>query len=215
MVPALLLRGELLSGCTIPAMDAVVAALITAVVGGPLVYLLGNRRLRYERLYERRAEVIAKLSELLFEMQRSLLQWTSPFQSSNADRDEQRRKAGEALDELIAYYRSSSVWLEPRTCEKIESFLNTTQDAVYKYLDELNERGHPQNKAGRDASLQLQSELPALRKELEGAFRAILYPALVRCPAATACTPSDTEPQDRPARNRKAGRGERLRYDTS
>jgi hypothetical protein len=117
------------------------------------------------------------LSELLFEMQRSLLQWTSPFQSSNADRDEQRRKAGEALDELIAYYRSSSVWLEPRTCEKIESFLNTTQDAAYKYVDELNERGHPQNKAGRDASLQLQSELPALRKELEVEFRAILYPA--------------------------------------
>jgi hypothetical protein len=106
-------------------MDAVVAALITAVVGGPIVYLLGNRRLRYERLYERRAEVIARLSELLFLMQRGFVSWTNPFQSADADRDQQRREASQAFHDLVIYYGSNSVWLDQRTCEKIEAFMET------------------------------------------------------------------------------------------
>jgi hypothetical protein len=158
-------------------MDAVVAALITVIVGGPIAYFLGNRRLRYERLYERRAEVIAQLSEHLYLMQRSLMIWTNPFQSSNVDRDEQRRKASEAFDNLLAYYHSNSIWLDRRTCDKMDSLISTAYEAAYTYADELNERGYPQNKVGRDASLRLRSELSALREELEEEFRAILYPA--------------------------------------
>lgn len=158
-------------------MNAVTAALITVIVGGPIAYFLGNRRLRYERLYERRAEVIAQLSEHLFLMQRSLLVWTNPFQSSDVDRDEQRREASEAFNNLIAYFRSNSIWLDRRTCDKIESLISTAHDAAYTYADELNERGYPRDKVGRDASLRLRSELGALRGELEDEFRAILYPA--------------------------------------
>jgi hypothetical protein len=133
--------------------------------------------MRYERLYERRAEVIAKLSELLFQMERSLLRWTGYLQSSRVDRDEQRIEAGEALDKLIAYYRSNSVWLDRRTCDKIESLISTAQDAAYKYADELNERGHPQSAAGREQSERMKLEIPPLRRDLEEEFRSILYPA--------------------------------------
>ena len=43
-------------------------------------------------------------------------------------------------------------------------------------MDNLNERVHPQNKEGRDASIRLYRELPVLRRTLEREFRAILYP---------------------------------------
>ena len=41
-------------------MDAVVAALIPIIVGGPIAHFLGNRRLQYERLYERRAATVPR-----------------------------------------------------------------------------------------------------------------------------------------------------------
>lgn len=46
-------------------MDAVVAAIVTVVVGGLGGYLLGNRRMRYEQLYAQRAEVLSTLGSLL------------------------------------------------------------------------------------------------------------------------------------------------------
>src|SRR5215207_3586020 len=104
-------------------MGAAVGAVITVFVGGWIGYVLGNRRLRFERLYERRAEVIARLYELRFLMQRGFLEWTSPFQVADVDRDTQRKKADEAFHELVSYYRSNSIWLDLKTCQKIESFL--------------------------------------------------------------------------------------------
>jgi hypothetical protein len=140
------------------------------------VYLVGNRRLRHERLYERRAQVIAKLSELLYLMQRGLVSWASPFQLQDVDRDEQRKAANEAFFELVIYYNSNAVWLDPQTCENIDSVTETAWTTAWDYMDNLNERGHPQNKEGRDASIRLYRELPVLRRTLEREFRAILYP---------------------------------------
>jgi hypothetical protein len=157
-------------------MDATVGAVIIAVVGGPLVYLLGNRRLRYERLYERRAEVIAKLTEHLYLMQRGLVSWTYFFQPEDVDRDEQRKAANDAFFELVIYYNSNAVWLDPQTCENIDSVIETAWTTASDYMDNLNERGHPRNKEGLDASVRLYRELPVLRRNLEMEFRAILYP---------------------------------------
>lgn len=157
-------------------MDAVVAALITAVIGGPIFYALGTRQRRLEGLYERRAQVIARLSELLFLMQRGFSTWANPFQSADVDRDQQRRKASEAFQDLVTYYHSNSVWLDPATCAKIESVMESAWTAALDYTDEMNKRGYPKNKAGRDASIKLTYELPVLRRNLEDQFRAILYP---------------------------------------
>jgi len=157
-------------------MGAVAGPLIAAVVGGLVVYVLGTRQRRLEGLYERRAVVIARLSELLFLMQRGLASWANPFQSAGVDRDEQRKTASDALQELSTYYYSNSVWLEPRTCEKIESVMDTAWSAAWEYSDNLNERGYAHGREGRDASRKLYRDLPVLRRDLEAEFRAILYP---------------------------------------
>ena len=157
-------------------MDAVLAALITALVGGPVVYGLGKRRLRFERLYERRAEVIARLSELLYEMQRSVVDFASPVQNSGVDRNQQMSEANRAFDELVHYCRANSIWLDRETCEKLEKFMETSFKMVGELEDSLNERLYPQGKEGRDISLRVVREIPPLRRELENEFRAILYP---------------------------------------
>lgn len=157
-------------------MDAIVAALITAIVGGPTFYILGTRQRRFEELYQRRAQVIARLSELLFVMQRGLSTWASPFQSADVDRDQQRKAASDAFQELVLYFHSNSVWLDPRICAKIDSVMETAWMTAWDYADELDDRGYPQNQAGREASRKLYRELPVLRRDLEDEFRTILYP---------------------------------------
>lgn len=150
-----------------------VVGAVLGVAGG---YVLGHRRLRYERLYEKRAGVIAQLSEHLFLVQRGFGSWAKPFQTMGVNRDEQRKAASDAFDELVVYYHSNSVWLPRRICEKIESVMETTYDAAWDYVDNLDDRGYPRDKEGRDASKKLWRDLPVLRQELEEEFRTILYP---------------------------------------
>ena len=158
-------------------MGAIAGPLVAAVVGGLVVYVLGTRQRRLEGLYERRAVVIARLSELLYLMQRGFSTWANPFQYGGVDRDEQRKAASDAFHELVTYYHSNSVWLDPQTCEKIESVMETAWAAAWDYVDNMNERGYAHGKEGRDASRKLYRDLPVLRRDLEDDFRAILYPA--------------------------------------
>jgi hypothetical protein len=170
------LRGGEGQGCKMRGMDAVVAALITIIVGGPIAYFLGNRRLRYERLYERRAEVIARLCELLAAVQRGVVDVTHPLQPSDVDRREQAKEAQRAFFELVHYYHSNEVWLEPDTCKKVETFMDNVHLTLGDYLDDLDERGYPQTPEGREQGLRILRDTQPLRRELIDEFRVILYP---------------------------------------
>ena len=112
----------------------------------------------------------------MYLMERGLATWANPFQPADVDREQQRKEASDAFQGLVRYFRSNALWLDPDTQEKIESLIETAWTAAWEYADELNERGYPHSKAGRDASNKLVRELPVLRRELEAEFRAILYP---------------------------------------
>jgi hypothetical protein len=131
-------------------MDALVPALVTAVVGILGGYLVGNRRLKYEHLHERRAGVIARLCELLAAVQHGVLGFTDTFQPGGADREAQSREAQQSFFELVDYYHANEVWLDPDTCNKIESFLANVHLPLGEYFDDLDKRGYPKpRKAGR------------------------------------------------------------------
>jgi hypothetical protein len=157
-------------------MDAVVAAIVAALLSGFSGYLWGNRRLRYERLYERRAEVLSRLGELLYEVQRGFVTFTSPFQSGEADRKEQMEEANRAFFELVDHFYSNEMWLEEDTCLKIEKFTQFAYLNMGAYVDDLNERGHPGSAEGREIGQRIMNELQPLRRELIAEFRAIVYP---------------------------------------
>jgi len=158
-------------------MDAVVAAIVAALLTGFSGYLWGNRRLRYERLYERRAEVLSRLGELLYEVQRGFVTFTSPFQSGEADRMAQMEEANRAFFELVRYFYSHEMWLEEDTCRKVEKFTQFAYLNMGAYVDEVNERGHPGSAEGREIGERIMNELQPLRRELINEFRAIVYPA--------------------------------------
>jgi len=156
-------------------MDAVVA-IVAVLLSGLSGYLWGNRRLRYERLYERRAEVLSRLGELLYEVQRGFVTFTSPFQSGEADRKEQMEEANRAFFHLVDHFYSNEMWLEEDTCLKIEKFTQFAYLNMGAYVDDLNERGHPGSAEGREIGQRIMNELQPLRRDLIAEFRAIVYP---------------------------------------
>jgi hypothetical protein len=157
-------------------MDAVVA-IIAVLLSGLSGYLWGNRRLKHERLYERRAEVLSRLGELLYEVQGGFLTFTSPLQSGETDRKEQMEEANRAFFELVHHFYSNEMWLEEDTCLKIEKFTQFAYLNMGAYVDELDERGHSGSAEGREIGQRMMNELQPLRRELIDEFRAIVYPA--------------------------------------
>jgi len=159
-------------------MDAVVTVLV-AVVGVLGGYIVGNWRLKYEHLHERRAEAIAELSKLLAAVQDSVVQFTHFLQPHDVDRRAQATKAQRAISELVGCFRSNEVWLEPDTCRKIEAFVDKVYLPLGDYIDTLDERGYPMGEHGehgRDLGRRILRETQPLRRELIDEFRAILYP---------------------------------------
>jgi hypothetical protein len=160
-------------------MEAIAAALIPAVVGllGLLGgYILGNLRLKYEHLHERRAGVIARMCELLAAVQIGVTRFTHFYQRGDVDRHEQAQEANRSFFELVDYYYANEVWLEPETCKKIETFMDNVYVPLVDYFDDLDERGYPQTQEGAQLGLRIVRETQPLRRELVSEFRAILYP---------------------------------------
>jgi hypothetical protein len=157
-------------------MDAVVA-IVAVLLSGLSGYLWGNRRLKHERLYQRRAEVLSRLGELLYAVQRGFVTFTSPFQSGEVDRKEQMEEANRAFFELVHYFYSNEMWLEEDACLKIEKFTQFAYQKMGEYVDDLNERGYPTSEEGRELGRRIMSEILPLRRELINEFRAIVYPA--------------------------------------
>jgi hypothetical protein len=157
-------------------MDAIVAAVITALLTGGGGYLWGNRRLRHERLYDRRADVLSRLGELLYEVQRGFITFTSPFVSRDADRKGQMDEANRAFFELIHHFYSNEMWLDPETCLKVEKFTDFAYLKIGEYVDGLDEQGYPKTNEVWTLGRQIMREIQPLRRELIAEFREIVYP---------------------------------------
>lgn len=163
----------------VTAWGPIIAALISGtvlLVSGLLAYHLGKRASRHERLEEKQAEVFARVSELLFEVELGYLTSTSPFGYEGEDRKAKIESAAKKHNELYGYYHSHSIWLDPATCGTIEKFLGEVFGMFNDYVDDLDERGYPGSAAGREVSSRVMKEVPALREELAGQFRVILHP---------------------------------------
>ncbi len=152
---------------------AVITAVITAVLGGFVGYVLGNRRVRYERLYERQAEVIAKLSELLWQVQKTALRATG---AAHEDRRRLLEQSEAAANTLLDYYASNRVWLDPKTLATIGRSLHDISIAAGQFQSSLDTYGRSLKPEGKVAAERIKSIVPTLNRELEFAFRAILYP---------------------------------------
>lgn len=157
-------------------MGAVVGALIIATLGTLTLYLSGNRRLRFERLYERRAEVIAELSKSLYQTQRGFISLTNIAPPTLEQRKQQVQDAEEAFNHLVMYYHSNKVWLDRETGKEVESLLEVMSAKMQVYVNNVDGDWVPKNKEAHQVGTWMREEIPGFRRDLEDRFRMIVYP---------------------------------------
>lgn len=157
-------------------MDVIAGALITAILGGLILYLLGVRRHHFGRLYERRAEVIADLSKFLYQTQRSFIVLTNIAPPDMEGREQQIEQAQQAFNKLVEHYHSNTVWLDMDTRDKVESFLEVLTNKVQAYMSDLDAQRIPQSGSAHKIGLWMRTEIPGFRRDLENQFRNIVYP---------------------------------------
>ena len=165
--------------------------LVGLVIGYHLCVRGDERQIRYTRLYERRAEVIACLSELLFWVQGDFQSWTSPIGYQGEPGKKEKMKSDAArFNELSNYYYTNTIWLDKQSRQKLETFLQTLRDLFgeFSWIPESGtQRSHQEmvlsgpsdepsrREVWREVNKKVLVEVPELRSELEDEFRAILW----------------------------------------
>jgi hypothetical protein len=147
------------------------AATVLAVV---LAYLFGRRQTEHERLYERRAQVIAGLFERVAEVQRRIYSLVASLDlvTDPVDPDKSRLVA-EGFSELFQYHRRNSVWLSRQTSKHMHDFIERYTRIFFDLERPLEPHAYVADdwmKAWRE----FETESTEMREALEEEFRAAL-----------------------------------------
>jgi len=133
-----------------------------------------------DRLLDRQMEVAAVLYGLLEEAHSSLHSLMRPFQKAGEpDEDEKRKKAAEAANEFLRYYRKHKIFVTPQVCDLVDRVAGQMNDAWFQFVevrDIWNFAGSPEAglkdlEARKAAWAVVVGEMEPLLEELLVAFR--------------------------------------------
>jgi hypothetical protein len=139
-----------------------------------------EHQVRFSRLHDKRAKVLAELYRLLVAAYWSASEFTSPLQWADADR---RAQYAAALNATAAYFRffdQHRIWLPRELCQPLERFAKelrtpTLRLGAYLQFERLNERTAQEQLEAWDKCWQAVSdEIPKLREAIEDEFRNLL-----------------------------------------
>jgi hypothetical protein len=149
-------------------------ATLLAVV---LAYFFGRRQTEHERLYTRRAEVIAALFERFETVDQRIFALVSPFDlAGEPDKAEKAKLAGESFNDLQKYYRGNSIWLSRGTSKLFGSFLERYKETINEFaIYVVRHDEQPQSiDKWHEVWKRFERESPEIREVLEEEFRAAL-----------------------------------------
>lgn len=168
---------------------AIAAGVAGVVLGGIIGYLvrrlLDARQIRYRHLYERRAEVIARLYKLVIEAGDALNTWAAWF---GGYRKEQQPGFERGYNRLLHYYRTNSLWLDNQTRQALDTFFKETREVRHLLVDLREYRSaedwndfqsgseSPMSKAEARSKIErkVTVEIPKLEEQLREDFREII-----------------------------------------
>lgn len=142
-----------------------------------------EHQVRFSRLHEKRATVIAELYGHLVEALWEAESFLSPMEwAGEPNKKEKHKTAVNKLVDLYRYFDKHRIYLPTELCASLESLViqvrsHVVHFGVYVGLDEktLNEHTHTEKEkawnSGWDA---IKNQIPLARHRLEGEFRALL-----------------------------------------
>ena len=142
-----------------------------------------EHQVRFSRLHEKRANVIADLNGLVVEALWEAESFLSPMQwAGEPDKREKERIAMSKLVELFRYFDKHRIYLPTELCDVVDKLVTDVRMHVIRFgtyltWDENALQEHTRKEkhevwmAGWDA---IKNQVPAVRKQLEDSFRALL-----------------------------------------
>jgi len=130
-----------------------------------------EREVRFSKLHERRAEVIAELYKLLVKTHAAFESLIKPFHFSNEPKQSESieiaKKCGETF---INYYTENKIYFNSTICKEIDDFNSNLIDAWTKYLT-INSDGYRIDQEGikqwRDSWNTIREKVPIIRSRIE------------------------------------------------
>jgi hypothetical protein len=150
---------------------------IVTALGAFLVYLFGRWQAEHERLYERRAQVIAELFSRFEDVDQkfySLFHWYDA--GGEPDKPQKARLAAESFNALQGYYRRNSIWLPPRTSNQFSDFLARYRKPFNEFTAAVIRRDDQPGDVEKwnEVWTAFEKDSPEIRQTLETEFRAAL-----------------------------------------
>ena len=112
--------------------------------------------------------VVSETWDRLMEIYHSFVAWSSAYADENVDYlqepKQRREKVSRCLSEFSDYYAPRAVWLDLRTCNAIEEFIETSEGLYSEFADEIRERGYSRRVKASMAE-RVSAELGPLKRE--------------------------------------------------
>jgi hypothetical protein len=135
-----------------------------------------EHRVRFTRLHEKQAEIVADIFAGLDRLHGAMRDWTSPIKlGGDPDMPALQAEAMTKYNEFIEYYYPRAIWLDPDTCAAISNIVDGLRTAFYDFVVDTDEKGYPRDRRGWHAVYEkMARDIPAARNLLDVRFRQIL-----------------------------------------
>lgn len=134
-----------------------------------------EHQVRFSRLHDRRAEVIAEVYARLDRLHLAFRRWASLMKPGNVDMKQLADDAAIAFNEFTDYYYPHAIWLTEETCESINRIVSKLHEIYVDISFDVDEKGFPRDKRlWLDSYKKLNEEVPQARRLLDKKFRALL-----------------------------------------
>ena len=139
-----------------------------------------EHQIRFSKLHDERAEVLAELYKLLVAAYWEVSEFTSLAQFGDPDRKEQYADAMNAVASYFRFFDQHRIWLPPELCDPLEAFARqlrtpTINLGVYLQIKNPTEKTlREQGEVWDKAWLTVDQDIPKLRLAIEAEFRKIL-----------------------------------------
>lgn len=144
-----------------------------------------EHQVRFSRLHEKRATVIADLNALIVEALWEAESFLSPMQwAGEPDKSEKHQTAMGKLVELYRYFDKHRIYLPDPLCSVVDKLVTDVREHVIRFgtyltWDDISLQDHTRKEkqevwmAGWNA---IKNQVPLVRKQLENEFRTLLAP---------------------------------------
>ena len=133
-----------------------------------------EHQIRFSKLHEKQATVIATLFAKLAEADNAIQNYIKPFVlAGDLSENDRQHNAANAINEFIHFYKKHAIYFDEATCSKLESFIGESRNI----LTDFQFKDMPGKSVARnwlEINKKYKTSVLNMKKDLETAFRKMI-----------------------------------------